>query len=309
MVKIGKSEIAVENLYKDYDVKSYKSGFLPSFIKFKTVSDNGKDVMHLQFSGGKLDAIKVYDDRYITAQGIKIGNTAQEAIDKGVHISFINFGEREGLKCSLVEKNPITGKYKPLSNLQFFFSRRIYQNGASRNIGKNAKLKFFVIGDYFDIKMDTLTDEEKKTLRNHKRGEYASNQYVNKYYGIRMNVPTDWTYIDNYGTTEDFVNLLVLKNSRGVARLSLDLQERSAARDGKQFLDRLGLQGKIEQIESYTNGNLYRKLVISKNDIEHEVYYSIVTNGNSLLFKGKWMDQTELVEIENIVMSLDTKVR
>ena len=91
--------------------------------------------------------------------------------------------------------------------------------------------------------------------------------------------------------------------------MSLDLQERSVTRDGKQFLDRLGLQGKTEKIENYTYGNLYRKLVISKNDIEHEVYYSIVANGNSLLFKGKWMDQTELAEIENIVLSLETKVR
>src|SRR5690554_972862 len=99
-IKIGDKESSVDKKLNGLEIKSYKSGFLPDFIKFKTVSQNGKDIMHLKFQGGVLDGIKIYDDKYVLPnQGIRVGNTAQQVIDKGIRFSLIHFGDREGLRC------------------------------------------------------------------------------------------------------------------------------------------------------------------------------------------------------------------
>ena len=56
-IKIGDKESSVDKKLDGLEIKSYKSGFLPDFIKFKTVSQNGKEIMHLKFQGGVLDGM------------------------------------------------------------------------------------------------------------------------------------------------------------------------------------------------------------------------------------------------------------
>ncbi|AUP81290.1 hypothetical protein C1H87_22245 [Flavivirga eckloniae] len=305
LIKIGDHELSVDKKLSGLEIKSYKSGFLPDFIKFKTVSKNGKELMHLKFQGGELDGIKVYDDKYvIPKQGVRVGNTAQQVIDKGIRFTLIHFGDREGLRCELAETKLISGNIQSLNNLQMFFDKKVYQNGTMRNIGANATLQSILIGDNFDIRVDTLTDTEKKKIRNQQHGKLIEGKYINKYYGIKMDVPSGWTYNENFGKIEDFINLCYLKNEKTTSIISLYLQENTNARDGKQYLGRFGLLSKIEQINDFQNGKLYRKLVISKNDIEHEVFYSIKINRNSILIKSKWISRTDLKEIEDVILTL-----
>jgi hypothetical protein len=247
----------------------------------------------------------IYDDKYVLPNhNIRIGNTAQEVIDRGIRFTQIDFGDREFIRCELAETKQITGKMQRMNNLQLFFDRKIYQRGSMRNVGANATLQSILIGDKFDIRLDTLTEAEKDELSNLQRGKFEEGRYVNKFYGIKMDVPSGWTYHETYWEEEDFVKLCCLNNEENTSIISLNLQENSNARDGEEFLDRLGYMPEIECVNDFQYGKLYRQLVISKNNIEHEVYYSININGNSLLLKGNWISHSDLKEIENVILTL-----
>ncbi|TAJ07950.1 hypothetical protein DMA11_21890 [Marinilabiliaceae bacterium JC017] len=303
LLKLGQQETKVKELLSAYQIDSKYNGVYPQ-DKYVIVSDNNKTLMHLHLHNNILEAMKIFDRRYKTAQGIKIGTSAQEVANREIYFHLIHFGDHEGLRCELLQKN-ILGKKKQLTNLQFYFSRRIYQDGAMRYIGKDAKLQSFLIGGDFNIKYEVKTAKERELLRLKKHGNVEDGYFINNYYNLKIKLPNNWSYHDTYMKTEDVVDIFLLKNNDSNARLSLSIIENTNGVSGKTILNDLGIPGKLELFDKREDYTIFRIMELSKNDHEHRVYYSATVKENSLLFVGKENTYIDLLEIEEIIKGLE----
>jgi len=289
------NELSNYKITRPHNLNSDKNTYL-------IVKDNEKVIMHLNFYSGALNGIKVYDKKYTTSSGIRIGNTAQEAINKGISISFIHFGEDEGLRCELLAKD-VFKKWKRLSNLQFYFSRSVYHSGHSRNIGKNALLESFVLGNDFNINWEIKSDEEQKIIAKELWGELKQDIYTNKYFGIDFRIPNTW-YATNYKTgTDDFYELFTIINDSTNCSLALSAQKRTIYKSAKEYLADIGLTGKLEP---YLTANIkfYKFTEQRDNKKDKKVFFATIIKGNAIMFIGKYYSYDDYLEIEKIINSL-----
>ncbi|UII19614.1 hypothetical protein [Fulvivirga ligni] len=304
LFKIGDDENQIDKLISNYDVETYLDGIAPRVYKYKVISNNSNELIHLKFIKGKLNAMKVYDKRYMTKSGLGVGSSVQNVYDIGMSISYIQYQEKEGLRCYLNQLDSL-GSLKSIKGLEFYFERKVDFIGDRRDISKNAKLKFFSIGEYFDIEMDTLSLDQKRELNERKKGYIINNRYVNNYFNEELTVPESWIITEKFSSIDYNYTLVEIKNSVNDSRFLLDIRERDISPNGKYIISSVSASwgqrmGASSLVDMQLDDKLYRSISISNN----LAYYATVKDGHGVVIRGNWVSEEDLKTIETIFLSL-----
>ena len=127
------SETSILKRLKD---KEYKEAGGNDWLDKKRIEvyEEGEKTLTLLFYDNRLTGILVHSDKYYTPEGVKVGDTAQEMVDKGYKIWSVTEGD-DALHVLTSKKD-----------MKFYFTKSI---SSYNEIGKNAQLKMICIGsDY-----------------------------------------------------------------------------------------------------------------------------------------------------------------
>lgn len=209
-LKIGSGMSRVLSKLEMYNVKELQNISIPGLYKYYNIYDNNKLIFSLMFFQDKLWAIQVHDNTYYTSKGVRIGNTAQEVINKGHKIWAIVTQTKNSLRAQT-----------ELDDVFFYFQKRVTKSG---QIGKYARLQRITIGQLFDIYSELeIANKKSENLSITNDGTFYS-----KKFDLELFLPNNWTNKTKESKIPSVTELLFIKDDNKEISLLVIAQKLSS---------------------------------------------------------------------------------